>query len=691
MRGLGAAELNLFDLFAKISLDTSEYDSGVKDVTKSGSGLASTLKKGLASAGKAAAVGIGAITTAAGAAVGGLLALEQSTEEYRIAMGRLNTAFESAGYSADTAQQAYRSFYGILGDTDTATEASQLLASLADSAEDVSVWTDIAAGVAGTFGDALPIESLIESANETARVGQVTGTLADALNWASISEDDFNTKLEACSSESERNQLIMETLAGQYDEASDAFYRNNEALVASRNAQAQMDEVLSNLGQTVSKVKVQLTADFLPAIAQVGTAFNDMINGAEGADSAFSNALGNLVSQAVNKLPEFLNFGAQIISSIASGLVQSAPVLASGASQALQSLWTYISENAPIFMSYGGQLLTYLVNGITTALPQIANAAVSVMSSFGTYLQENLPILLQSGLEAVVSLTSSIRENAGLIVDGALGLAQSLAQGLADSIPTIVENVPTIVTNIAGTINDNAPKIFAAAVQIIGTLVSGLIESIPTIIANIPQIINAIVNTILAFNWLNLGKNIITGLNNGISSMVTAAKNVAQKIVNAVKGGISKLPTEMLSIGKNIIQGLWNGIKSMGSWIKSQVSNFVGGIVSSVKGVLGIKSPSRVFAGIGENMALGLGQGWDSEYDRIKRNIESGMNFGTASVDFASSGLGRSQAGFSGALNGIAASVGQNFTITVQSVLDGKVIGETAYQYSRNKARAYGG
>lgn len=691
MRGLGAAELNLFDLFAKISLDTSEYDSGVKDVTKSGSGLASTLKKGLASAGKAAAVGIGAITTAAGAAVGGLLALEQSTEEYRIAMGRLNTAFESAGYSADTAQEAYKAFYGILGDTDTATEASQLLASLADSAEDVSVWTNIAAGVSGTFGDALPIESLIESANETARVGQVTGTLADALNWASISEDDFNAKLEACSSESERNQLIMETLAGQYDEASDAFYRNNEALVASRNAQTQMDEVLSKLGQTVSGIKAQLTSDFLPAIAQLGTAFNDMINGVEGADSAFSGALGNLVSQAVNKLPEFLSFGAQIMASIVSGLVQSAPVLASGAAQALQSLWTYISENAPTFMSYGGQLLSYLVSGITTALPQMATAAVSVMSSLGAYLQENLPLLLQSGLEAVVSLTSSIRENAGLIVDGALGLAQSLAQGLADSIPTIVENVPTIVTNIAGTINDNAPKIFEAAVQIIGTLVSGLIESIPTIIANIPQIINAIVNTILAFNWLNLGKNIITGLNNGIGSMVTAVKNAANQIVNTIKTNISKLPSEMLSIGKNIVQGLWNGIKGMGTWIKNQVSGFVGGIVSSVKGVLGIKSPSRVFAGIGENMALGLGEGWDNEYNRIRKDIEGGMNFGTASVDFASSSLGRSQSGLSGALNGIAASVGQNFTITVQAVLDSKVIGETSYQYIRNKARAYGG
>lgn len=163
--------LNLFDLYAKISLDTSEYDSGVKDVTKSGESLASKLKSGLASAGKVAAAGIGAVTAAAGAAVGGLLALEGATEEYRIAQGKLKTAFDAAGMSADAAQKAYNGFYEILGDTDTATEASQLLAKLAENEEDVSKWTDIAAGVYGTFGDSLPIEGLIEASNETAKVG----------------------------------------------------------------------------------------------------------------------------------------------------------------------------------------------------------------------------------------------------------------------------------------------------------------------------------------------------------------------------------------------------------------------------------------------------------------------------------------------------------------------------------------
>lgn len=350
-------------------MDTSEYDSGVKDVSKSGSSLASKLKSSLASAGKVAAAGIGAITTAAGAAVGGLLALESSTEEYRVAMGKLNTAFEAAGYGAETAQQAYNAFYGILGDTDTATEASQLLAKLADSAEDVSTWTNIAAGVAGTFGDALPIEGLIESANETARVGQVTGTLADALNWASISEDEFNAKLEACGSESERNQLIMDTLAGTYDEASEAFYRNNEALVEARNNQAQLDATLATLGQTVSNVKNQLLSEFLPAISKVATAFSGMLSGTEGADEAFATSVQGLVQKVVEQLPAFLNMGVQILSSLASGIVQSIPTLVAAVPQIIAEIGAALTELLPQVLDMGVQLLDQFTSGIETGLP----------------------------------------------------------------------------------------------------------------------------------------------------------------------------------------------------------------------------------------------------------------------------------------------------------------------------------
>src|SRR5699024_3095926 len=155
--------------------------------------------------------------------------------------------------------------------------------------------------VYGTFGDSLPIESLIEASNETAKVGTVTGTLADALNWAGISEDDFNAKLAECSTESERNQLIMDTLSATYDDAADAFYENNEALVEARENQARLDEVMGNLGQTVSNVKNAILSDFLPSIADVGDALNDMLNGVEGADEAFGEAVSAFVKNAVDR------------------------------------------------------------------------------------------------------------------------------------------------------------------------------------------------------------------------------------------------------------------------------------------------------------------------------------------------------------------------------------------------------
>lgn len=583
------APINLFDLFAKISLDTSEYDSGVKDVSKSGGSLASKLKSGLASAGKVAAKGIAAIGTAASGAVVGLLALESSTEEYRVAMGKLNTAFEAAGYGAETAQQAYNAFYGILGDTDTATEASQLLAKLADSAEDVSTWTDIAAGVAGTFGDSLPIEGLIEASNETAKVGQVTGVLADALNWAGISEDDFNARLSACSSESERNQLIMDTLSGTYDEASEAFYRNNEALVESRNNQAQLDATLATLGQTVSNVKNRLLSEFLPAISNVATAFSGMLSGTAGADQQFSTAVQGLVNVAVSKLPEFLNMGVQILSSLASGIVQSIPTLVAAAPQIVAEIGEALTELLPQVLNMGVQLLDQLVSGIETGLPDMVARLPQIVDNFLSFLTEHLPDILDKGVE----------------------MLNSLVNGIINTIPQMVASLPKIITSFVTFIANNLPKIIEAGINILVNLIAGIIKAIPQLVAALPQIIAAIVD------------------------------------------GIAALMGSIVDIGKNIVEGIWEGIQNAIGWFTDKITGFFSGIIDGVKGMLGIHSPSRVFADMGKNMALGLGQGWDNEYDRIRRDIEGGMDFGTASVDFASSGLGVASAGM---VNGVSAS-----------------------------------
>lgn len=628
------APINLFDLFAKISLDTSEYDSGVKDVSKSGGSLASKLKSGLASAGKVAAKGIAAIGTAASGAVVGLLALESSTEEYRVAMGKLNTAFEAAGYGAETAQQAYNAFYGILGDTDTATEASQLLAKLADSAEDVSTWTDIAAGVAGTFGDSLPIEGLIEASNETAKVGQVTGVLADALNWAGISEDDFNARLSACSSESERNQLIMDTLSGTYDEASEAFYRNNEALVESRNNQAQLDATLATLGQTVSNVKNRLLSEFLPAISNVATAFSGMLSGTAGADQQFSTAVQGLVNVAVSKLPEFLNMGVQILSSLASGIVQSIPTLVAAVPQIVAEIGAALTELLPQVLDMGVLLLDQFTSGIETGLPDMVSRIPEIITQFLSYITEQLPTVLDKGAE----------------------LLSNLVNGILGAIPEMTAALPEIITAFVQFITDNLPTIIESGINILLNLVSGIIGAIPDLVASIPQIISAITTGIARAlpKIIQSGVSLLQKFIEGILSNIPALVAALPQIISAIVEGIGALIGGIVDVGKSIVEGIWKGIQEMAGWIYDKVTGFFSGIVDGVKDFLGIHSPSTVFADMGKNMALGLGQGWDNEYDRIRRDIEGGMDFGTASVDFASSGLGVASAGM---VNGVSASV----------------------------------
>lgn len=192
--------------------------------------------------------------------------MDEATEEYRVAQGKLNTAFETAGYSAQTAQSVYSDFYAILGDTDTAAEASQLLARLATNTEDMSRWTEIAAGVNGTFGDSLPIEGLIEASNETAKVGTVTGVLADALNWVGISEDDFNARLAQCADTEERTALITDTLATAYSAAAANFKANNATVIQAREAHLRLQEAQAKVGEQSSRLKTALSSALAPAM-----------------------------------------------------------------------------------------------------------------------------------------------------------------------------------------------------------------------------------------------------------------------------------------------------------------------------------------------------------------------------------------------------------------------------------------
>ncbi len=416
----------------------------------------------------AGVAGVTALTTA-------FLALDGATEEYRIAQGKLNTAYEAAGLGADNAARAYSSLYGILGDTDTATEASQLLAKIAKNEGDIETWTDIAAGAFGTFGDSLPIEGLIEASNETAKVGQVTGVLADALNWAGIMEDDFNERLSACGSESERNKLIMDTLAQTYEGAADAFYKNNSALVASRNQQSAMQEITAGLGETSSNVKgkvLELFGAMADGTVRPGSAL-DWLSGKAEQFSAWVDGLdlGTLATQfdqgfatAVDKAGQAFNWVQENGDTIISVLKTIAA--AWGIAKVIQFTGSVVSAGTTIF-NFGKTVMALVSANPIVLLIGGAIAAVALLIANWNKVKSAASELWQ----AIKERFASIRDSITGAFNSAKDAVGSFFSWIGDKLSWLDNKIESIP--ILGSLYSGGKALVGGAADFIGGLIGG--------------------------------------------------------------------------------------------------------------------------------------------------------------------------------------------------------------------------
>lgn len=336
----------------------------------------------------------------------------------------------------------------------------------------------------------------------------------------------------------------------------------------------------------------------------------------------------------VQALPGVVSAGAQLLVGLVQGIMNALPQLAASVPKIVGTLVSSISNALPSIMESGRQMLSQLTSGIETGLPEMVARLPEIINAFVQFITDNLPSILDQGVEII----------------------NSLVNGIIDSIPVMVESLPEIITSFIQFITDNLPTIIEAGIDILLNLVSGIVDAIPRMVAALPDIISAFTGGIAdAFpDIIESGVELLQKFWEGIASNIPELVSNLPEIIDAIIEGIGNLMGGIVDVGKNIVRGLWEGISSMGGWIADMVGNFVDGLVSAAKGALGISSPSKVFAGIGENMALGLGQGWNNEYNRIRRDIEGGMDFGTANVDFSSSGLGVSSAGI---VNGISSAV----------------------------------
>ena len=559
----------------------------------------------------AACAAMGAAIAAAGAAFFGLA---EETREARENMGKLETSFTTAGHSAEDAKNTYTELYGVLGDDGQATEAAAHLAKLTTNEKELSDWTNICTGVYATFGDSLPIEGLTEAANETAKTGSITGNLADALNWAGVSEDDFQASLDACTSEQERQALITSTLNGLYSEAADKYREVNGDIIDAQKATANLNSAMAALGAIaepiITKLK-QLAAELLqeitPFVELIGKGLTGALSGAESAAEDFTDGLLGMVTFAIEKLTELIDAALQLVTGLAEGIINAIPVLVAALPQ----------------------LITSLIDGLLSAIPQIIQAGIDLLTALITALPEIITTIVEAIPQIIEGIITALTENIPLIIQAGIDLLVALIQALPQIITTIVQAIPQIISGIVNALIGNIDQIIMAGVQLFVALIQNLPTIIVEIVKAVPQIVSGIVQAFAA------------------------------------------LDGEMINAGANLLHGLWEGISGAASWLWEKVSGWASSLVSGIKDFFGIHSPSTVFAEIGGNMADGVGVGFTDNMGGVEGDMTAAMGGAGAltaaeAVNAVNNGIIANIEGLSGAVNAIVERVITGLTAQAQ-------------------------
>ena len=612
--------------------------------------------------GKAIGAGVAAMGAAIGAAAGAFLGLAESTREARENMGKLETGFTTAGHSAEDAKNTYTELYGILGDDGQATEAAAHLAKLTNNEKELATWTDIATGVYATFGDSLPIENLTEAANETAKTGAITGGLADALNWAGVSEDEFQASLDKCGTEQERQALITETLNGLYSDAAKKYREVNGDIIDAQKATASLNSAMAELGAIaepiVTKLK-QLAADLLqqitPFVELIGNGLVGALTGAEGAAQQFTDGLLGMVTFAIQKLtemlPTFINFAFQMIANIATGIAQALPTLVPSLVQLVTDIVQALIDNIPLLIDAALQLVTGLAQGIINAIPVLVAALPTLITSLIDGLLSAIPQIIQAGIDLLTSLITALPE----------------------IIATIVAAIPEIINGIITALLENIPLIIQAGIDLLVALIQALPQIITTIVQAIPQIISGIVNALVQNipQIIQAGVQLFVALIQNLPTIIVEIVKAVPQIVSGIVSAFGSLVGEMVNAGANLLHGLWEGISSAASWLWDKVTGWASSLVDGIKGFFGIHSPSTVFAEIGTNMGEGVGVGFGESMDGVSADMTAAMGgagqlTAAEAVRAVNDGIIANIEGLSGAVNAIVERVISGLTAQAQ-------------------------
>lgn len=600
-------------------------DGGIKSEAKAagasaGDAAGDGLEQGLDQGSKSGADKAGANMESFGDKMKGVLAgisvaalaasineLVSVTNEFQEDMGKLSVAAQQNNVSTEAANGAYRDMVGILGETDQSVEAvNHLFALCGDNTKSLSDWTNIASGVYATFGDSLPLEGLTEAANETAKVGQVTGPLADAINWASeaavqqgvalsgnqaavdaynsalaggaTQEDAFNAALAACNTEQERAQLITDTLNGVYAEAGAQYQQTNADVIAYRQSQSDLTEAMSSLGQT-----------FMPIVTGLTDVATMLLSGVQPAVQWFATNL-PIIAPILAGIATTIGLLAVVLN--ASTIATAAQTVATNAAAAAQGLLNAVMNANPI------ALIVVLIAGLVVAIIGLWNNS-EAFRNFVTGAFQKIQQVAQVVIDAIVNFFT-------VTVPSAIEVVMLHFQILWNRIVSVFDGALSTVSGFVS----NVVNFFTVRVP---NAVSNMLSAAGRIPGQIASFLGDAISSAASF----------------VSDFASKAVQAARQFVSNIVSGLSGLAGRVMSVGSDIVHGIWSGISGAAGWLMNKISGFADNIVSGIKGFFGIHSPSTVMRDqVGKYLAEGVAVGW--EKNDPMASIERDLNVGVS-------------------------------------------------------------
>lgn len=555
---------------------------------------------------------------------------------------------------------------------------------------------------------------------DSARKG--SAEYADAYKKLGVSVTDANGELRnsndvywdcidalgSIQNETERDALAMQLFGKSAQELNSVIEAGSEAFKELGDEAEQMGFILSEdavnrLGAFNDKLQVLqagaeglknaaslIALPFLDTLAGEGipimTKFSKAVMDAEGDVTKMADALGEGISDVLNliveKLPEFIDMGVQMVTSLISGIVSNAPTIASAAVQIVETLVEGIAELLPLLIEGAAQLIAGLATGLAKSLPKLVPTIVDVVLKIVQTLIDNIPLLIDAALQLITGLAQGIINAIPVIVAALPQVITSLIDGLLSAIPqiiqagidlltalvaalpeiiaAIVEAIPQIIDGIITALTENIPLIIQAGIDLLVALIQALPEIIVTIVQAIPQIISSIVNALIGNidQIIMAGVQLFVALIQNLPTIIVEIVKAVPQIVSGIVQAFASLGGELVNAGANLLHGLWEGISGAASWLWEKVSGWASSLVSGIKDFFGIHSPSTVFAEIGGNMADGVGVGFTDNMGGVEGDMTAAMGGAGAltaaeAVNAVNNGIIANIEGLSGAVNAI--------------------------------------